>query len=327
MSPLPNLHPLKFEPILKNKIWGGEKLKTKLNKTSDQNQLGESWEISGVNDDVSIVAKGDLKGWNLKQILETYQDKLVGQKVYNHFKNEFPLLIKFIDAADTLSVQLHPDDTLAKQRHNSFGKTEMWYIIEHDQDGFIIADFENKIKANELIDFIENGNLQEQLKSYEVQTGDSFFVSPGLVHAIGKGVLLAEIQQTSDITYRLYDWDRKDDKGNARKLHIKESIDAIDYSLTAQPKINYDKTKQQVLLADNKYFTTNRLKVDQHYQLNLKNRDSFTILMCVEGNTQLEYNDKNYALNVGESILIPALLEEIKILSDQPSIILDVHIN
>ena len=322
-----SLYPLRFDPILKSKIWGGDKLKTNLNKHSDQSQLGESWEISGVKNDISVVAEGELKGKNLKQILETYQDKLVGEKVYAQFADEFPLLIKFIDAADTLSVQLHPDDILAKKRHNSFGKTEMWYIVEHNDEGFIIADFENKLNADDLVNYIDKGNLQDQLKSYKVQEGDAFFISPGLVHAIGKGVLLAEIQQTSDITYRLYDWDRKDDEGNGRQLHIEESLEAIDYSLSAQPKVDYDKNKQEVLLVDNKYFTTNRLQVDQPKQLSLKNRDSFTILMSVEGKSQVEYDKHYYSLNKGETLLIPASLNEIKILPKSKSTILDVHIN
>ena len=323
----PSLYPLRFNPILKPKIWGGDKLKTKLHKLSDQSRLGESWEITGVKDDISVVAEGELKGYNLKQILENYQDKLVGKKVYAQFADEFPLLIKFIDAADTLSVQLHPNDILAKKRHNSFGKTEMWYIIEHNDDGFIIADFENKLNPDELTKYIDKGNLQDQLKSYKVQQGDTFFISPGLVHAIGKGVLLAEIQQTSDITYRLYDWDRKDEKGNGRQLHIKESIDAIDYTLSTQPKVDYDKSKQQVLLADNKYFTTNRLQVDQQINLNLENRDSFTILMSVGGKAKIKHDEKYYSLDKGETLLIPASLNEIKILPEIKSTILDVHIN
>ena len=323
----PSLYPLRFEPTLKPKIWGGEKLKTKLNKYSEQNQLGESWEISGVKEDISVVTEGELKGWNLKQILKIYQDKLVGKKVYDHFADEFPLLIKFIDATDTLSVQLHPDDNLAKQRHNSFGKTEMWYVVDHEKDGFIIADFKDKLDENQLKKHIKEGNLQDQLKSYHVQKGDSFFITPGLVHAIGKGVLLAEIQQTSDITYRLYDWDRKDDQGNARELHIKESLDAIDYSLSAHPKVDYDKNQNETLLVENKYFTTNRLKVDKPFELELAERDSFTILMSVQGKAQIKYDQNYYSLNIGDTLLIPSSLNCINIFPDDKSIILDIHIN
>ena len=326
MSSSSSLYPLRFKPILKSKIWGGDKLKTKLNKHSEQSQLGESWEISGVKDDISVVADGELKGYNLKQIVESYQDKLVGKKVYAQFSDEFPLLIKFIDAADTLSVQLHPDDALAKKRHNSFGKTEMWYIVDHDEDGFIIADLKEKLNEEQLRELIDKGELQQHLKAYPTEKGDTFFISPGLVHAIGKGVLLAEIQQTSDITYRLFDWNRKDDQGNERELHIEDSMEAVDLSLTAQPKVDHDKRAEQVELVDNRYFTTSRLNLNTAKEIDLSRRDSFTIFINVSGKVEFAYKDRSYSLSMGETVLIPAIIDKLQLTPSSTATLLDVHI-
>ena len=326
MSSSSSLYPLRFKPILKSKIWGGDKLKTKLNKHSEQSQLGESWEISGVKDDISVVADGELKGYNLKQIVESYQDKLVGKKVYAQFSDEFPLLIKFIDAADTLSVQLHPDDALAKKRHNSFGKTEMWYIVDHDEDGFIIADLKEKLNEEQLRELIDKGELQQHLKAYPTEKGDTFFISPGLVHAIGKGVLLAEIQQTSDITYRLFDWNRKDDQGNERELHIEDSMEAVDLSLTAQPKVDYDKRAEQVELVDNRYFTTSRLNLNTSKEIDLSRRDSFTIFINVSGKVEFAYKDRSCSLSIGETVLIPAIVDKLQLTPDSTATLLGVHI-
>lgn len=321
------LYPLKFKPILKSKIWGGDKLVNQLNKRSTTNKIGESWELSGVPENLSEVVNGPLKGRDLKQLIHTYQDDLVGKKVHDKFKDKFPLLIKFIDAADTLSVQLHPDDRLAQQRHNSFGKTEMWYIIDHDEDGFIIADLKEKLNEEQLRELINKGELQQHLKAYPTEKGDTFFISPGLVHAIGKGVLLAEIQQTSDITYRLFDWNRKDDQGNERELHIEDSMEAVDLSLTAQPKVEHDKRAEQVELVDNRYFTTSRLNVNASKEIKLGHRDSFTILINVAGKVDLVYKGRSYSLSLGETVLIPASIDKLQMNPRSAATLLDVHIH
>ena len=321
-----NLYPLKFKPILKSKIWGGDKLVNQLNKHSTSNKIGESWELSGVPENLSEVANGSLKGRDLKQLIQIYQDDLVGKKVYDKFKDQFPLLIKFIDAADTLSVQLHPDDRLAQQRHNSFGKTEMWYIVDHDEDGFIIADLKEKFNEEQLRELVDKGELQQHLKAYPTEKGDTFFISPGLVHAIGKGVLLAEIQQTSDITYRLFDWNRKDDQGNERELHIEDSMEAVDLSLTAQPKVDYDKRAEQVELVDNRYFTTSRLNLNTAKEIDLSRRDSFTIFINVSGKVEFAYKGQAYSLSMGETVLIPAIIDKLQLTPGSTATLLDVHI-
>lgn len=321
-----DLYPLNFKPILKSKIWGGNKLVEQLSKRATIDKLGESWELSGVTENLSEVANGPLKGQDLKQLIQIYQDDLVGKKVYANFKEQFPLLIKFIDAADTLSVQLHPDDRLAQQRHNSFGKTEMWYIVDHEEGGFIIADLKKKLNEEQLRELIDKGQLQQHLKAYPTEKGDTFFISPGLVHAIGKGVLLAEIQQTSDITYRLFDWNRKDDHGNERELHIEDSLEAVDLSLNARPKVNYDKRAEKVELIDNRYFTTSRLNLKAAKEIDLSYRDSFTIFINVSGKVEIIYKDKSYSLSMGETMLIPAIIDKLQLVPASTATLLDVHI-
>ena len=207
---------LKFDPILKDKIWGGEKLMNLLHKESERNDIGESWELSDVEGDTSIVSNGLLKGKDLKQLIQEFKSDLVGEKVYHHFGNKFPLLIKFIDAKEALSIQLHPHDDLAMKRHNSFGKTEMWYVMQADEKANLIVGFQKDVTKEEYLHHLKNKTLTSILNIDEVQKGDVYFIPTGRVHAIGAGVLLAEIQQTSDITYRVYDWDRQDDQGNYR---------------------------------------------------------------------------------------------------------------
>ncbi len=224
----PTLYPLKFKPILKDKIWGGAKLRDVLGKKASD-KAGESWEISSVEGDISIVENGFLAGNSLLEVAEVYMGDLVGDSIFDRFGVEFPLLIKFIDAADFLSVQVHPDDAMARERHNSYGKTEMWYIVESDQ-GELIAGFNRKLDREQYLRHFNGGSLKEILNHEAVAPGDIYFMPAGRIHAIGPGVLLAEIQQTSDVTYRIYDWDRIDDQGNPRELHTDLALDAIDFS-------------------------------------------------------------------------------------------------
>ena len=319
------LYPLKFKPILKEKIWGGQHLAYKLNDISTDSKIGESWEISGVNGSISEVEDGKLKGENLNDILQHYKDKLVGQSVFEKFGNEFPLLIKFIDAKENLSVQLHPDDKIAKAKHNCMGKTEMWYILNAEQDGFIIADFNKEMSQQAYLNSVDNKSIQNHLNHVKVDSGDVFFIAPGLIHAIGAGVMLAEIQQTSDITYRIYDWDRLDDKGQSRELHQQEALDAIDFS-SKKPKIDYAKNENSINgVVHNPHFKTDYLKVNQKFDLDLNQWDSFTILINVGNDAKLWHNQKAYNFKSQETYLIPALLTSISI-ETEDSEFLVVHI-
>jgi len=318
---------LKFEPILKDKIWGGEKLIEILNKKSNRKDIGESWEISDVEGDTSVVSNGPLKGKDLKQLINEYKSDLVGRNVYKHFGEKFPLLIKFIDAKEALSIQLHPHDDLAKKRHNSFGKTEMWYVMQADEKGDLIVGFKNDVTKEEYLYHLENKSLTEILNIDEVSSGDVYFIPTGRVHAIGAGVLLAEIQQTSDITYRVYDWDRQDSEGNYRDLHKDEAIDAIDYSSKSSYKTSYKKTQNSASeIVSCPYFTTNVLLIKGKISVDHSEKDSFVIYMCVQGEVIFEYKNQKEALSIGETLLVPACIKQFVIRSNSNSELLEVFI-
>ncbi|MFT6699438.1 MAG: mannose-6-phosphate isomerase [Porticoccaceae bacterium] len=318
---------IKFQPILKDKIWGGEKLATLLNKQSARKDIGESWEISDVEGDTSIVVNGELKGQNLKQLIAEFKADLVGEKIYTHFGEKFPLLIKFIDAKEALSIQLHPHDDLAKKRHNSFGKTEMWYVMQADEKANLIVGFQKEVTSKEYIEHLENKTLLDILNVDEVENGDVYFIPTGRVHAIGAGVLLAEIQQTSDITYRIYDWDRPNPDGTFRDLHTEEAIDAIDYSAQNSYKTVYSKEQNKASeIVSCPYFTTNVLPVNGEVFINHEEKDSFVIYMCVEGNVEFKYQNQIEKLQMGETILIPNCIKNIVVSSEEKSELLEVYI-
>ncbi|MBZ9627756.1 class I mannose-6-phosphate isomerase [Psychroflexus sp. CAK57W] len=309
------LYPLKFNSILKEKIWGGNKLYFKTEEKIHDKKIGESWEISGIKNEVSVIKNGSLRGKSLQDILEEFEDKLVGKSVFERFNYEFPVLIKLIEAKENLSVQLHPDDRLAKKRHNSFGKTEMWYILEAEEDSRLIIDFNESITVERYQELLKKGDLEAALNTVKVKEGDAFFIKPGLVHAIGAGITLAEIQQTSDITYRLFDWNRTDKEGNPRQLHTDLALDAINFDSHNDYKIQYHpKLNSKVSLASTPYFITNYLKVKGGLDLNYSNLDSFTILMNVGHEDAFIVHEKlNYTISSKETLLIPACLDFIRL--------------
>ncbi|GAB7088422.1 type I phosphomannose isomerase catalytic subunit [Marinifilum fragile] len=324
-----SLYPLKFQPILKDKIWGGNKLKTVLNKDfAPLPNAGESWEISGVEGDISVVSNGNLTGNNLEELIEIYMGDLVGDKVYDQFGMEFPLLIKFIDANDVLSIQVHPDDELSKERHNAFGKTEMWYVIEADKGSELIVGFNQEVDKAKYVAKLEEGKLEEILNNEPVKKGSCFFIPAGRVHAIGKGILLAEIQQTSDVTYRMYDWNRTDDQGNPRELHTELAVDAIDYSFEKKYRTDYEtEINKTTELVRCPYFTTNTLEFDKQIEKDYSQLDSFVIYMCLDGNFTIESEDGiTTEVTKGETILIPAALENVILFPKGKTEILEVYI-
>ncbi|MBL4744993.1 MAG: class I mannose-6-phosphate isomerase [Flavobacteriaceae bacterium] len=321
-------YPIKFEPILKDKIWGGDKLKALFNKKSTRDDIGESWEISDVNGNISVVTNGVLKGLNLQEILTTYKGDLVGEKVYQKFGNNFPLLIKFIDAKEALSIQVHPDDVLAKERHNSFGKTEMWYVMQAEDYGDLIVGFNKDVSKESYVEHLESKKLMEIMNQEKVKKGACYFIPTGRIHAIGAGVLLAEIQQTSDITYRIYDWDRVDDQGNGRELHTEMALDAIDYKASEKYTTDYDTVvNASSPMVDCEYFTTNMVAVDGELSIENKDRDSFVIYMCVEGETSIHFGEnQSETILKGETILIPASLKSYQLKSTVYSELLEAYI-
>ena len=318
------IYPLQFDPILKERIWGGEKLKTELNKPITSKITGESWEISTVKGDVSVIANGALKGKSLMDVINDDPDEILGTEVYARFGKEFPLLFKYLDAREDLSIQVHPNDALAKERHDSFGKTEMWYIMQADDDARIIVGFKENSNAAEYLENLENKTLLSILDDVKVKSGDVFFLETGTVHAIGAGLVVAEIQQTSDITYRLYDFDRVDANGATRELHVDLALDAINYNVTETKKEYSKDINKSNVVVDCPYFTTNYIPLDGTITVN-KDGKSFTVYMCIDGEFEIQYNDTKYYYKKGDTVLIPAGINDL-IISGKASI-LEIYIS
>ena len=313
------LYPFKFEPILKSIIWGGSDICRFKNISPIQEGIGESWEISGVRGNISCISNGHLAGTLLDELLDRYKEKLVGKKVYHKFGNTFPLLIKFIDARDDLSIQVHPDDTLAKKRHNSFGKTEMWYVIHAAPGAYLYCGFKENITPEEYPETVKNNTFTDKLMKYEVKAGDVFYLPAGRVHAIGSGCFIAEIQQTSDITYRIYDYNRKDASGNSRELHTELAKEAIDFKVYDSYKTEYEnQVNQPVELVTSPYFTTHLLEVNAPMEQDYNDLDSFVIYICMAGHCTVKDEKGNTeVLRKGESMLIPADTKSITIIPDE----------
>lgn len=324
----PDLYPLKFDTIFKEKIWGGSKIKDVLGKDfAPLKNCGETWEISGVAGSLSEVSDGALKGKTLPELIEIYQSDLVGTKVYEQYGNEFPLLIKFIDAAQDLSIQVHPNDELARERHNSLGKTEMWYIFQADEGSKLITGFNKQTSKEDYVKHLEEGSLSEILNEEKVAAGDTFFIPAGRVHTIGKGLLLAEIQQSSDVTYRLYDFDRKDDEGNKRELHTEAALDAIDYNFYPEYKTLIKTEKNQAVeLVKSRYFETNILHSESAISRDLSAIDSFIIYTCIEGEAEIETSGLNVKLCMGNAILVPRKLNNVTLRTNLTFKILETFI-
>ena len=313
------LYPLKFKPRLKERIWGGSVLIDKKGKAAGRvdasKKYGESWDLSCVQGDISSVASGVLKGNNLAELIEVYMGDLVGEKIFEEYGLEFPLLIKTLDCNDVLSVQVHPDDELAAERHDSLGKTEMWYITSCEEGAAIYIGFNREITREEYLEAVSNGSLTDMLNRVEVKAGDAFFIPAGMVHALGKGVQVVEIQQTSDVTYRIYDWDRVDSEGRSRELHTALAVDAIDFAMRPEDSVcKYEpKVNESVEVAKCKYFTTNMLKVEGEVVRDYASLDSFVILMCVGGEAEIDADGKVEKMSDGDVVLLPAEFNEVSV--------------
>ena len=322
------LYPLKFKHIYKDKIWGGNRFSETFGRTDcNSSNCGESWEISAVQDNISVVSNGFLKGNNLQEIVEIYMDELVGQRVYEKFGDEFPLLIKFIDTNDDLSIQVHPDDEIAKKRHKAYGKTEMWYVVDADVDGNLIVGFEKNSSKQEFAQALKDNTFPNLLHSEVVRKNDVFYIPAGRIHALGKGLLIAEIQQTSDITYRIFDWNRVDDKGNPRELHTDLAMDVIDYEAQDDYKIHYDlQNDVTTKLVSCEYFTTNLIQFDCPVVKDYYPIDSFVIYMCLEGSVLINFEgDYEELMTKGETVLIPASLHKITLTPKGEAKILEIY--
>ena len=321
------LYPLKFKPILKSIIWGGNDI-CKFKGIALQDGIGESWEISSVKGDISVIANGDLENKSLEEVIDTYKEQLVGKKNYEKFGTTFPLLIKFIDARDNLSIQVHPDDELAKVRHNSFGKTEMWYVIDAAKDAFLYSGFAKQLTPDSYVKSIEDNTFVDSLQKHDVNKGDVFFLPAGRVHAIGAGTFIAEIQQTSNITYRIYDYNRVGADGKPRELHTELAKDAIDYKVYDNYQNQYTPKENEVVLLETcQYFTTDLLQLNKTVDRNYSTIDSFVVYICMGGECTIT-DDKGNELSVkqGESILIPADTQSVKIVPQGEVLLLETYV-
>ena len=305
----------KFEPLLKQTIWGGNKIVAFKHIQSDMENVGESWEVSGVPGDESVVANGECKGRTLNEVLAEMKQKLVGEENYKRFGDRFPLLIKFIDARQDLSIQVHPDDETAHRQGKAMGKTEMWYVMDSDEDASLKVGLKKKITPEEYARMVEDDTICDALGNYKVKSGDCFFIPAGRIHAICSGSFIAEIQQTSDVTYRIYDYKRKDKNGNYRELHTKEAAEAIDYTVLDDYRTEYTPVKNEATqLVSCPLFTTAVYDLTEPMTLDYSELDSFVILIALKGEGSILTSSGNsYSFREGESILLPATTEMVKV--------------
>lgn len=308
--------PIIFKPYLKTVVWGGNKICEFKGISQQQPNIGESWEISPVSPHETVVEEGCYKGLNISDLIERFGSQFLGEKVIEKFGNKFPLLIKLIDARDNLSIQVHPDDELAKKRQGGSGKTEMWYVISAEKGSKIYAGWKEKINPEDFVKKVKDGTFVEAVQDYESKSGDVYYLPPGKVHAIGAGNFLAEIQQASDITYRIYDYDRKDADGNKRELHVEEAKEAIDFSLGQACKmLNVFSEKDEGILVDCDHFTTRKLIIKGTRKIK-KDTGSFIVVICLSGEIDLDCEEGKVRLKKGETGLLPAVIEDFKVYGD-----------
>ncbi|OFY72847.1 MAG: mannose-6-phosphate isomerase [Bacteroidetes bacterium RBG_19FT_COMBO_42_7] len=323
------LYPLKFEPILKEKIWGGSSLARSYGKRAGSlKNIGESWELSAVSDNLSVVSNGFLAGNNIEEIIEVYMGDITGESVFEKFGNEFPLLIKLIEAREDLSVQVHPGNELAKKRHKAYGKTEMWYILQSEKNSRIYTGFSKPVTRDSYIYAVKNNTITDLLNVEIAEAGDTFFTPAGRIHAIGAGIVLAEIQQTSDITYRIYDWGRKDNKGESRELHTDLALEAIDFNASGKNKLKKELQKNSAEnLISCRFFNTNIIQFDNHILRDYNPIDSFVVYICTDGRFLVRWENKSEPVTKGETVLIPAMLRDIVLIPEPEATVLEIYIN
>lgn len=323
------MYPLKFEPILKQTLWGGDKIIPFKRLHTSLDHVGESWEVSAVENSESVVANGVDKGRTLPEMVRLYREELVGETNYARFGNKFPLLIKFIDAKQDLSIQVHPDDELARKRHNSFGKNEMWYVISADKGARLISGFSQQITPREYKERVHDGTFAEVLHTADIAAGDVFYVPAGRVHGIGAGAFVAEIQQTSDITYRIFDYNRKDANGHTRELHTTQAMDAINFSDVQDDfRTHYEAdVNEPVEVVATPYFTTSIYDMTEEITCDYSELDSFVIFICVEGACHMMDNEGNEIdLQAGETVLLPATTQGLSIVPQEKVKLLETYV-
>ena len=323
------MYPLKFEPVLKQTLWGGDKIIPFKHLNENLSNVGESWEVSAVEGSESVVANGADKGLALPEMVRKYREELVGEANYARFGNQFPLLVKFIDARQKLSIQVHPDDELAKKRHNSFGKNEMWYVVSADEGATLISGFSRQITPKEYKERVHDGTFDEVLQTCAIQPGDVFYVPAGRVHGIGAGAFVVEVQQSSDVTYRIYDYNRKDKNGKLRDLHISQAMDAINFSDVQDDfRTEYETViNEPVEILTTPYFSVSLYDMTEEITCDYSELDSFVIFVCVEGSCRMIDDAENeVTICAGETVLFPAVTQSVSIIPEGKVKLLEAYV-
>jgi mannose-6-phosphate isomerase len=323
------LYPLKFEPLLKDKVWGGHALERDFNKKPGSlPNIGESWELSAVDGNLSVVNNGYLAGNNIEELIEVYMGDITGDTIFDKFGNTFPLLFKFIEAGEDLSIQVHPGDAMAKEKHNDYGKTEMWYILGSEKDSKIYTGFREGVTKEMYEESLANGTIAELIFVEKAEPGDAFFTPAGRIHAIGKGIVLVEIQQTSDLTYRISDWNRKSVGSVKRDLHLELALEAIDFTAAGKNKIRKDpELNKTENLVSCDFFTTNILHFSKAVEKEYYLIDSFVVYICTDGQFQIRWDGNTEKVTRGETILLPAMIKEVTLEPQGEARLLEVYIN
>jgi mannose-6-phosphate isomerase len=324
-----DLYPLKFETVLKEKVWGGDALATRFNKRANESlSIGESWELSAVAENQSVVSNGFLAGNNIEELIEVYMGDITGDSIFEKFGNEFPLLIKFIEAREDLSIQVHPNNDLARKRHNAYGKTEMWYILESKPGSKIYTGFKDGVTKEIYEEAVKKGSIDKLLNIETAEPGDAFFTPAGRVHAIGAGIVLVEIQQTSDITYRIFDWNRKNTGKEKRELHTDLALEAIDFKQSGKNKIRVEPViNKSENLVSCEFFNTDILTFNRPLEKEYYSNDSFVVYICIEGEFLICWDDNSDKVTKGETVLLPAMIKEVTLKPINEARLLEVYIN
>ena len=306
-------YPLLFKPNLHRLVWGGGRLLKYKGLEGSDESIGESWEISAIPSSVSIIANGEWQGQDLNSILDKYPDAILGKKVNEKYKGKLPLLVKLIDAKQDLSIQVHPNDEYAQHKHGKSGKSELWYVINADEGSQLYTGLKHTVSKEELKRRVEDGTIIEVLAAHKVKAGDVFYIPSGRIHSICGGILLAEVQQSSDITYRLFDYNRKGLDGKPRELHIDMGLDAIDYKVEDNYRTLYkDCNNKAVQVVKTPYFSIRVMELTKSFHRNLLKYDSFVISLCIEGDCMIHVRStgEDYILREGNSTLIPAIIAD-----------------
>ena len=306
---------LKFTPIFKSVLWGGKRIAQFKNMPPQGDHVGESWELSPMKGNESVVSEGPMKGRTLPELMISDGEEIMGKRLYANYGDKFPMLINFLDSTDDLSIQVHPDDELAAKRHNSLGKTEMWFSVLPAEGAYLYAGFKKQITPEQFRAMVADNTIVDVLGKFYPKRGDMFFLPAGRVHSIGRGNFVLEIQEASDITYRIYDYDRRDAQGNPRQLHIEESVDSITYNDTEMTVDHFEpKAGEEIVMESCPFFTTTLMEIEGTTTLKLAERDSFSVVISTRGNAVLTAPDGSKTiLNQGETVLVPASMESLDI--------------